>query len=262
MRAWRRQKKYLKPLRRIARRVRRTRRIPKRFKRYVRSAVRNSAEPKKNTVSYVDNPIPIGLYNHYGQELTARIKQGFDRSERVGRKVHLTGIKFKRSVVAYPGTTMPSSPPLHFKWFIGQWKGSPDVTSAGILANMKPWMVNGEPEFSHLISGAKRTFATINTREWNVLMAGSQLFSDEHSNLQSAGRRLGLRSSYKKMFKTLEYSKTIRQVDISGEDYFQEVEADKPIYLFCLASRPDNIVTDDADALALHYEMTLYFRDP
>jgi hypothetical protein len=212
-------------------------------------------------VSYVDNPIPIGLFNHYAQELTSVIKQGFDRSERIGRKVHLTGIKFKRSVVAYPGTTLPASPPIHFKWFIGQWKGSPDVTFAS--GNMKPWMVNGEPELTHTIAGAQRTFATINTREWNVLMAGSTMFSDEHSNLHASGRRLGLRSSYKKMFKTLEFSKTPRQVDgFTGEDYFEEVPADKPIYLFCIASRPDNIVTPDADALSLHYEMNLYFRDP
>lgn len=261
MAAYRRGKKSSRPLRKRYRR-RASRRVTKPVKRYVRSVVRNHSEPKRISLTYVDQPVAIGYHKEYSDSLSDRIKQGFDKSERVGRQVHLTGIKFKRSIV-----NTRANEPLHVKWFIGQWKGSPDVTSSGPLANMRPWAFNGEPYNASSLGGPRRSFATINTREWSVIMAGAQQF--DHSvarGWDADGRSHKMRSSFKKCSKTLLYSKTPRQVDsTTGMDYFENVDSDRPIYLFVMASNPrcDTAdIVDVPDAVKLHYQVTLYFRDP
>lgn len=262
----RRGKKSYKKRKSYRRSYRRKSKLAKTVKRIVKRAVSKEVETK---VVYdlredVDLAAPLG--GLFSSECTVKILKGLGGRHRLGREITLSGMRFKHIIKANTGVG-----PIYVRWCIMEHIGKNPLTDTPFIGTDR------EELGMTFMGGAPAVFSQINTKKWRYLMGDSyKLLPDQAQPVLTAidayerqsdfsrftgGPVIVHKDKQKRFRKKIFYPETERQVDSSGKDYWPQVEAERPIYLFAFARCMDNEQTENVVGATMHYELQMHYKD-
>jgi len=254
----RRGKKSYKKRKSYRRSYRRKSKLAKTVKRIVKRAVSKEVETK---VVYdlredVDLAAPLG--GLFSSECTVKILKGLGGRHRLGREITLSGMRFKHIIKANTGVG-----PIYVRWCIMEHIGKNPLTDTPFIGTDR------EELGMTFMGGAPAVFSQINTKKWRYLMGDSYKLlpdnvrghTDDFGDRWTGGTIIAHKDVTKRMRKKIFYPEVERQVDSSGMDYWPQVEAERPIYLFAFARCMDNEQTENVVGATMHYELQMHYKD-
>lgn len=188
----------------------------------------------------------------YKDELSVKILKGLGGRHRLGREILLSGLRFKHIVKAER-----TYGPIYVRWCIMEHIGKNALTDSPFITTDR------QEETLTFMDGAQGIFTQINTQKWRYLMGNSYTLLPEHTrgDWNNGGRIVVLKNNFKKFRKKIFYPEVERQVDQQGMDYWPQVEAERPIYLFAFARCMDNNQEVTIAPATMQYELQLQFKD-
>ena len=242
--------------RRSYRRKSKQSKLAKTVKRIARRAVSKHVETK---VKYdlrenVELAAPLGAV--YKDELSVKILKGLGGRHRLGREIVLNGLRFKHIIKGEP-----DNGPVYVRWCIMEHIGKNALTDSPFITTDR------NEEYLTWMDGAQGIFSQINTQKWRYLMGNSYTLLPDNLGAEtthyrnSGGRMIVLKNNFKKFRKKIFYPEVERQVDAQGMDYWPQVEAERPIYLFAFVRCLDNQQTATNVAATMHYELQIQYKD-